>query len=101
MKYQNTKFKDLKVYHGIKFDDNRGYFREVFKEKFVPPTTDGSGNIRAQLRIASKLLKDSGWEIKDGKRINESGEKLKFEILYILFLCFCSSKYIQYINAFF
>ena len=35
MKYQNTKFKDLKVYHGIKFDDNRGYFREVFKEKFL------------------------------------------------------------------
>ena len=35
MKYQNTKFKDLKVYHGIKFDDTRGYFREVFKEKFL------------------------------------------------------------------
>ncbi len=35
MKYQNTKFKDLKIYQGIKFDDTRGYFREIFKEKLL------------------------------------------------------------------
>ena len=35
MKYQKTKFKDLRVYKGVKFDDSRGYFREVFKEKFL------------------------------------------------------------------
>jgi len=35
MKYQKTKFKDLRIYKGIKFDDTRGHFREVFKENFL------------------------------------------------------------------
>jgi len=35
MKYQKTKFKDLRIYNGIKFDDTRGHFREVFKENFL------------------------------------------------------------------
>ena len=57
---------------------------EVFTKEFKPPVTDGSGNIRKQLRAASKLLKSAGWEVKDGKRINsETGEELKFEILLI------------------
>ena len=57
---------------------------EVFTKRFRPSLTDGSGNIRSQLRAASKLLKEAGWEIKDGKRVNnDSGETLKFEILLI------------------
>ena len=56
---------------------------EVFNKTFNPPVTDGSGNIRKQLRKASKLLREAGWEIKDGKRINNSGESIKFEILLI------------------
>ena len=56
--------------------------KEVFTKSFSAPITDGSGNIRNQLRAASKLLKDAGWEIKDGKRIkSDSEEQLKFEIL--------------------
>ena len=35
MKYQKTKFKDLKIYNGIKFDDSRGYFREIYKDNFL------------------------------------------------------------------
>ena len=35
MKYQKTKFKDLKIYKGVKFNDSRGYFREVFKDNFL------------------------------------------------------------------
>jgi len=57
---------------------------EVFTKEFKPPVTDGSGNIRKQLLIASKLLKEAGWKVKDGKRVNsETGEELKFEILLI------------------
>ena len=57
---------------------------EVFSKKFRPSLTDGTGNIRSQLRAASKLFKEAGWEIKDGKRVNSStGEQLKFEILLI------------------
>ena len=55
---------------------------EVFSKAYVLPKTDGSGNIRKQLRKASQLLKEAGWEVKDGKRIHtESGQALEFEIL--------------------
>jgi len=57
---------------------------EVFSKAYVLPKTDGSGNIRKQLRKASQLLKEAGWEVKDGKRIHtESGQALEFEILLI------------------
>jgi len=57
--------------------------KEVFSEIFTLPKTDGTGNIRDQLRAASKLLNEAGWKIKDGKRINNLGQKLNFEILLI------------------
>jgi dTDP-4-dehydrorhamnose 3,5-epimerase len=33
IKISNTTFKDLKIINGIKFDDNRGHFREIHSEK--------------------------------------------------------------------
>ena len=33
MKIFNTKFSGLKVIHGLKFDDTRGYFREIYLDK--------------------------------------------------------------------
>ena len=33
MKILNTKFNGLKTIEGIKFDDSRGYFREIFLKK--------------------------------------------------------------------
>ena len=33
MKILNTKFNGLKIIGGIKFDDSRGYFREIFLKK--------------------------------------------------------------------
>ena len=57
---------------------------EVFSNEYKPPVTDGSGTIRGHLRTASRILKEAGWDIKDGKRVNaETGEELKFEILLI------------------
>ena len=47
---------------------------EVFGEPWVPPVSNGSGQDRALLRRASELLTESGWTIKDGKRINAKGE---------------------------
>lgn len=35
MKVIRTKFKDLIIFKSINFDDNRGYFREVFIEKLI------------------------------------------------------------------
>jgi microcin C transport system substrate-binding protein len=57
---------------------------EVFTEAYEPPRTDGSGNIRANLRKAVELLKEAGWEIRDGVMTHvETGEPLAFEILLV------------------
>ncbi len=56
--------------------------KEVFTEVFTLPTTDGKGRDRALINNASKILRDGGWVIKDGKRVNEkTGEELTFELL--------------------
>jgi microcin C transport system substrate-binding protein len=54
---------------------------EVFTKEYNPPKTDGSGNIREQQRQAIGLLKQAGWEIKDGKMTDKNGKKLAFELL--------------------
>lgn len=55
---------------------------EVFTTRYEPPKTDGSGNMRENLRIASKILDDAGWKLgKDGIRANDKGVKLQFEIV--------------------
>ena len=54
---------------------------EVFDAPYTPPVTDASGNIRKQLREASKLLKEAGWAVKDGVRVNEAGEPFEIEFL--------------------
>jgi len=54
---------------------------EVFTKEYNPPKTDGSGNIREQARQAIGLLKEAGWEIKDGKMTDKGGRKFAFEII--------------------
>ncbi|MBI1778491.1 MAG: ABC transporter substrate-binding protein [Proteobacteria bacterium] len=55
---------------------------EVFTREFKLPTTDGSGNLRDNVREALKLLGEAGWLIKNGKLTNTKGEAFQFEILY-------------------
>ncbi len=56
---------------------------EVFTVEPVLPVTAGDGNIRASLRQALGLLRESGWEARDGRMTNvASGERLSFEIIY-------------------
>jgi microcin C transport system substrate-binding protein len=54
---------------------------EAFTTEYNPPKTDGSGNIREQARKAIALLKEAGWEIKDGKMTDKGGRKFAFEII--------------------
>jgi microcin C transport system substrate-binding protein len=57
---------------------------EVFTTEYNPPANDGSGKVRKNLRIASKILKAAGWVIKDGKRVHEkTGRVLEFEVLLV------------------
>jgi len=55
----------------------------VFTEEFKIPVTDGSGNNRANLRTAMKLLDDAGFTMGEDKiRMNpQTGEPVTFEVL--------------------
>ncbi|HVO03098.1 MAG TPA: extracellular solute-binding protein [Candidatus Cybelea sp.] len=52
----------------------------VFTTEYNPPKTDGSGDDRANLEIASKILDDAGWKVENGVRTKD-GVALDFEIL--------------------
>lgn len=56
---------------------------EIFNTVFSPPNTEtGENSLRKNLRQARRILKKSGWVIKDGVLTNiESGEIMNFEIL--------------------
>ncbi len=57
---------------------------DVFTEAYDPPATDGSGNMRGQLRLAIRLLKDAGYEIKDGKLLDPAtGAPFTMEFLLV------------------
>jgi microcin C transport system substrate-binding protein len=53
---------------------------EVFTTEYNPPKSDGSGDDRANLEIASKILDNDGWKIENGVR-TKNGQTLDFEIL--------------------
>jgi microcin C transport system substrate-binding protein len=49
-------------------------------QAFIPPGDDGDG--RSNLRAALRLLKEAGWELKDGVQTNvQTGEPFKFEFV--------------------
>ena len=47
----------------------------------VPPRTDGTSSLRANLRQAQALLKEAGWEYRDGALRNAKGEPFELEYL--------------------
>lgn len=54
---------------------------EVFGPVPVPPRTDAPNSLRANLLKARDLLKEAGWEYRDGALRNARGEPFTFEIL--------------------
>lgn len=58
---------------------------QVFTHLPINPRTDTVGGIRENLGKAIQLLKEEGWEIKDGKLLYvKDGTRMKFEILLVL-----------------
>lgn len=56
----------------------------VFSEDYAPPSTDGSGNNRAQLRVALQLLQQAGWVVKDRALVHaETGAPFDIEIMLV------------------
>lgn len=45
------------------------------------PVTDGSGRDRNVLRVAVSLMREAGYQIKDGKMVDPQGKPLAFEIM--------------------
>ena len=57
---------------------------EVLTQAYQPPATDGSGNLRENMRQASELLRAAGWAVDSKTRTlthAASGRVLAFEIL--------------------
>ena len=52
-----------------------------FGSMAVPPRTDGTNSLRANLRQAQALLKEAGWEYRDGALRNAKGEPFELEYL--------------------
>jgi microcin C transport system substrate-binding protein len=53
----------------------------VFGPMYEAPRTDGETTLRDNLRKALALLKDAGWEVRDGSLRNAKGEPLVLEYL--------------------
>jgi len=57
---------------------------EVFEKAYQPPETDGSGNIRSNIRTALRLLNQAGWQIKGEKLVDKkTGRPFVMELLLI------------------
>lgn len=57
---------------------------EAFNKAYEPPSTQGAGKLRANLRQALRLLKEVGWEIKKGRLVNvKTGKPMRFEMLLV------------------
>lgn len=57
---------------------------EVFTTAYEPPSTDGSGSNRSNLRTARKMLEEAGWVIRDRKLVNgDTGEAMEIEFLLV------------------
>lgn len=54
---------------------------EAFEKPYEPPRTDGSGNLRGELRQALRLLSEAGWRLKDGRLTNAKGEAFTIEFI--------------------
>ena len=53
----------------------------AFGPMTVPPRTDGDSSLRANLRRAQQLLKEAGWEVRDGALRNAQGEAMVLEYM--------------------
>ena len=56
---------------------------EVFTKEYKAPENSGDGQIRDSLKQAIRLLRQAGWNYKEGKLVNSEGQPLAFEILIV------------------
>jgi microcin C transport system substrate-binding protein len=55
----------------------------VFTRVYEPPKTDGTGDIRDNMRQAFKLMKEAGWSVKNERMVNDkTGQPFVFDFLF-------------------
>ncbi len=54
---------------------------EVFTTEYTPPSTDGSGRARQNLRLAMRLLKKHGYTIRENRLYTPDNTPVEFEFL--------------------
>lgn len=54
---------------------------EAFTKAYNPPSTAGDRSIRDNLRKAYMLLQKAGWQMQEGRLVDDQGRQLSFEIL--------------------
>ena len=55
----------------------------VFEQTYTAPSSNGSGNIRGNIRTALRLLKEAGWHIKNKKLVDNNGQAFQFTLLLV------------------
>jgi peptide/nickel transport system substrate-binding protein len=55
--------------------------KDIMNGTYKMPVSDGSGRDRKLLREALTLFREAGYQIKDGKLVDQSGKQLSFEVL--------------------
>jgi microcin C transport system substrate-binding protein len=64
------------------FRNKDGVPDKLFSEAYSNPASDGTGNNRKNIKKADKLLRQAGWVVKNGKRVNEkTGMPFQFEFM--------------------
>jgi microcin C transport system substrate-binding protein len=57
---------------------------QVFTTAYAPPQSDGSGNIRRNLRKAQRLLRKAGWKVVNNRLVNAAtGQPFDIEFLLV------------------
>jgi len=59
-----------------------GLPEDVYTKEISLPVSDGSGNIRENLREAARLLRQAGWSVEGGKLVKD-GQPFVFEMLLV------------------
>ena len=54
---------------------------KIFTTEWYPPSTKPPASLRKNLRRATALLKQAGWQVKDGVLVNEKGRVFEYEVL--------------------
>lgn len=69
--------KELEILEGVRPDVPR----EVFTTPYKNPAGGNPKASRDNLREAQRLLSEAGWSVKDGKLVNDKGERFTIEFL--------------------